>query len=211
MKVIDGDGHVAEPRNAFVDYIDPEFRERAPQVVTDETGRDVLRIDGRTMFGRKGPTALGASFVIGGYADPARRTNHPYDQAQPGGGNPHARIKDLDTEGIDTTVLYPSLGLFLGGIADLPLAVASCRAYNHWLADFCKPYPQRLIGIGALPLQDPDEAVREMRRVVRKLGIWLGVCGGYAVAVITSLCYRYKAICRTNPSMQLIKKFVLDR
>jgi len=81
MKVIDGDGHVVEPRNAFVDYIDPKFRERAPQVITDETGRDVVRIDGQILFGRKGPTSLGASFVIGGYADPAKRRSDPYDQA----------------------------------------------------------------------------------------------------------------------------------
>ncbi len=171
MKVIDGDGHVVEPRNAFVDYIDPPFRERAPQVITDESGRDVVRIDGQILFGRKGPTSLGASFVIGGYADPARRKSHPYDQAQPGGGNPHARVKDLDTEGIDTAVLYPSLGLFLGGIADVPLAAASCRAYNDWLADFCKPYPDRLIGIGAVPLQDVEEAIKEMRRAVVRLGM----------------------------------------
>jgi predicted TIM-barrel fold metal-dependent hydrolase len=171
MKVIDGDGHVVEPRNTFVEYIDPEFRERAPQVVTDESGLDRVRIDGRTFYGRGAATTLGASFVIGGYADPEKRKNHPYDQAQPGGGDPHARIKDLDIEGIDMAVLYPSIGLFLGGIADLPLAVASCRAYNDWLADYCKPYPDRLLGIGAVPLQDPDEAVKEMRRAVTRLGM----------------------------------------
>jgi len=36
----------------------------------------------------------------------------------------------MDTEGIDTAVLYPSLGLFLNGISNLPLATTSCRAYN---------------------------------------------------------------------------------
>ena len=71
MKVIDSDGHVVEPRHALVDYIEPQFRERAPQVVTDESGVDLVRIDGKILFGRKGPTALGASFVIGGYARPA--------------------------------------------------------------------------------------------------------------------------------------------
>ncbi len=55
MKVIDGDGHVVEPRLAFIDYIEPRFRERAPQVVTDESGVDLVRIDGRILFGRKGP------------------------------------------------------------------------------------------------------------------------------------------------------------
>jgi predicted TIM-barrel fold metal-dependent hydrolase len=28
-----------------------------------------------------------------------------------------------------------------------------CRAYNRWLADYCKPYPDRLFGVAMLPMQ----------------------------------------------------------
>src|SRR5258708_17372398 len=102
MKVIDGDGHVVEPRNAFVDYIDPEFRERAPQIVTDESGLDRVRIDGKTLFGKGAATSIGASFVIGGYADPDNSKNHPFDHPQPGRGNPHLSDQHLDYRVIDS-------------------------------------------------------------------------------------------------------------
>jgi len=34
-----------------------------------------------------------------------------------------------------------SLGLFAGAVRDPAFAAAMCRAYNRWLADYCKPYP----------------------------------------------------------------------
>jgi uncharacterized protein len=47
----------------------------------------------------------------------------------------------MDADGIDAAFLYPSIGLSLGGVADPELAHALFHAYNLWLADYCKPYP----------------------------------------------------------------------
>ena len=46
-----------------------------------------------------------------------------------------------------------------------------CRAYNRWLADYCKPYPERLFGVAMLPMQSVDLAVDEMRYAREKLGM----------------------------------------
>jgi hypothetical protein len=62
----------------------------------------------------------------------------------------------MNADGIDAAFLYPSLGLFAGAVEDPSLAAATCRAYNRWLADYCKPYPDRLFGVAMLPLQDVD-------------------------------------------------------
>jgi predicted TIM-barrel fold metal-dependent hydrolase len=79
---------------------------------------------------------------------------------------------DMDAERIDAAFLYPTLGLFLAGRVDDPvLAAALCRAYNRWLADYCKPYPDRLFGVAMLPLQSVDAAVEEMRFARRELGM----------------------------------------
>jgi hypothetical protein len=51
----------------------------------------------------------------------------------------HARIVDLDLDGIDAAFLYPSVGLFAGAVQDYQLAAAMCRAYNRWLAEYCRP------------------------------------------------------------------------
>jgi predicted TIM-barrel fold metal-dependent hydrolase len=94
-----------------------------------------------------------------------------YLQGRKGGFDPHARIPDMDLDGIDAAFLYPSLGLFAGAIQDPGLAAAVCRAYNRWLADYCRPYPDRLFGVAMLPMQSVDAAIAEMRFARRELGM----------------------------------------
>ncbi len=97
-----------------------------------------------------------------------------YYEGRKGGFDPHARIADLDLDGIDAVFLYPTLGLNAGSIQDAPLAAAVCRAYNRWLADFCKPYPDRLFGAAQLPMQSVELAVEEMRHARKELGMRSG-------------------------------------
>lgn len=68
-------------------------------------------------------------------------------------------------------VLYHSLWLLYGDLDDPAVAAAACRAYNNWMADFCKPYPDRLFAVAPMPLQSVEEAVAEMRRVVKEHGL----------------------------------------
>ena len=70
--------------------------------------------------------------------------------------------------------MYPGLGLKLGGIQDPELAVHSCAVYNDWIAEWCSVAPDRLKGVGALPMQDPEEAAREAHRI-RDRGLVGGV------------------------------------
>jgi hypothetical protein len=34
-----------------------------------------------------------------------------------------------------------------------------CRACNRWLADYCRPYPDRLFGAAMLPMQSVDFSI----------------------------------------------------
>ena len=166
--VVDADGHILEPLDLWDRYIDPKFRDRAPRIVRGENGKEQLVIeehtvgDGRLGIGRIG--AVGARQGI--VADTIE-----YSEGKAGGFDPHARIPDMDADGIDAAFLYPSLGLFAGGIHDPQLAAATCRAYNRWLADYCKPYPDRLFGVEMLPMQDIDLAIAEMRFAKKELGM----------------------------------------
>src|SRR5439155_1690286 len=47
-----------------------------------------------------------------------------------GGFDPEARLVDLDSEGIDIAVLYPSVGLYFSDTDDVGLQAALCRGYN---------------------------------------------------------------------------------
>ena len=71
----------------------------------------------------------------------------------------------MDMEGIDKSILYPSLGLsWAGGTKDPALAAAYCRVYNDWLVDFCSAHPDRLYPAITLPWTDVNEAVKELKR-----------------------------------------------
>jgi predicted TIM-barrel fold metal-dependent hydrolase len=177
--VIDSDGHVLEPRTFWQDYIDPNFRDRAPKLIIDDKGKDRFLVEGKLLGPPAGLGLIGAIGVrecINGKWHHA--TNVPismeYTQGRKGGFDPHARIPDMDLDGIDAAFLYPSLGLFAGAIQDPPLAAAASRAYNRWLAEYCRPYPERLFGVAMLPMQSIELTIEEMRYARNELGMRAG-------------------------------------
>jgi len=158
---IDADGHILEPLTLWDDYMDPKFRDRAPKLIIDTDGKERLLIENKVLGSKKGVGLVGALGARDGIIEDDGAL---YREGRKGGFDPHARIPDMDLDGIDAVFLYPSLGLFAGAITDAPLAAATCRAYNRWLADYCKPYPDRLFGVAMLPLQSDEAAIEEALR-----------------------------------------------
>ncbi|MGD0290319.1 MAG: amidohydrolase family protein [Candidatus Binataceae bacterium] len=157
-RIIDADGHIVEPRQLWEEYVEPEFRDRVVRVQRGAEGIDEFWVNGER---RRGPGgSIVASVIPGGYLDPARTRAAAWEDILPGSWDPHARIKVLDEEGIDVSFLYPSFYLIYGDLEEPRLAAAACRAYNNWMADFCRPYPRRLFGVAPMPIQDIDLAVR---------------------------------------------------
>ena len=58
-----------------------------------------------------------------------------------------------------------------GEIREAEYQAALCRAYNDFMADWCKAAPDRLKGVAIVPYLDPTEAARELDRAVSKLGL----------------------------------------
>jgi hypothetical protein len=165
--VIDSDDHILEPLTLWDDYIDLPFRERAPKVVVDTDGKQRLLIEEQVLGSRRGMGGLGG---VGARQGAVSAETMSYEERRPGGFDRRKRIPDMDLDGIDAALLYPSMGLFAGAVHDPALAGAMCRAYHRWLADYCKPYPDRLFGIAMLPMQSVDHAIAEMRFARRELG-----------------------------------------
>jgi predicted TIM-barrel fold metal-dependent hydrolase len=51
-------------------------------------------------------------------------------------------------------------------LADVELSQAYCRAYNRWIADFCRDSAGRLVAVAQISLNDPELAALELRRAV---------------------------------------------
>ena len=174
--VVDADGHVLEPADTWEKYIDPAYRDRAIRIARDEQGYEVLLIDGQPLKTLRG--ALGA---LGGIEmDTTRlltRGQMTYAEGSPAGGyDPVERLRVMDGEGIDSVLLYPTIGIcWEGHVTEGHLATAYTRAYNRWLADFCRTDPRRLHPVAHVSLLDPEGAVQETIRARRDgcVGIFL--------------------------------------
>jgi uncharacterized protein len=163
---VDADGHVLEPRNTWINYIDPSFRDRAIRIAIDKRGDEVLLIDGRPLeVMRNGLAGLGGINL-----DPAeaidRTTNLRYeDGCPPGGYDPAARLEVMDDEGIDVAMLYPTIGIcWEGHVTEPALATAYTRAYNRYIVDFCSHDQRRLVPVAHISLIDEHGAVDEAVR-----------------------------------------------
>jgi len=81
------------------------------------------------------------------------------------------RLADMDRMGVDMQVIAPSLVHQLTYWADGERALEIDRMTNDATAEMVAKHPDRLIGIGIVPLHDPARAVREMTRCVKQLGL----------------------------------------
>src|ERR1051326_351201 len=168
LHFVDRGGPIPEPLTLWDEYIDPAFRERRPRFVIDENGKERLSVEGKLLGNPRGIGSLGA---VGVRQGDVKLDSLKYAEGKKGGFDPHARIVDMDADGIDAAFLYPSLGLFAGAVENPEPPAARCRAYNRWLADYCKPYPDRLFGVAMLPMQSVELAIEEMRFAREKLGM----------------------------------------
>lgn len=143
-RIFDGDGHVLEDRQAIKDRMPKEW------------------LDARAM-GRLGPIQ-----ELDNY--------HGMLSISPEGSfsNPRA-VKGwtqfMDELHVDGSVLYPTDALSVGRMVDLDQTIAFTAAYNDWIHDEYLAQDARLQAVALLPLQEPPEAVRELRRAVEELGM----------------------------------------
>jgi predicted TIM-barrel fold metal-dependent hydrolase len=170
--VFDGDSHVVEPPALWEKYLDPEYRTLGKHALWRQEGRtasylkvngEVFRDTGNPNLPRHALWRPGMDWDAIGALDP--HTKHP---PTAGAADPAARLADMDAMGVDQTLLYPTW--FAEGfplVRDPDIAYALARAYNDWIADFCKAAPGRLFAAAILPLQNMDFALEELQRVAR--------------------------------------------
>ena len=90
-----------------------------------------------------------------------------------GGWIPEEHMKDMDADGVDVSIVYPTVGLLLYSTPDSDLLTEIFRTYNDWLSEFCRPFPNRLKGIACINVDDVKSGVKELERSAN-----MGLAGG---------------------------------
>ncbi len=85
-----------------------------------------------------------------------------------GSYEPKARLKDMDTQGIDQVMIIPTDIDTYPWLQNAMGAKAMCKAYNEWAYEYCQEDPDRIFFAALLPMQDPVFAVEEVYRVAKK-------------------------------------------
>ena len=158
--IISADSHICETPDTYVARIDKKFKDRAPVIVHDERRGDVFVIEGS-----KTPIPLSLISAAGKAPEELSARGAVWDQLHKGGWDPQARIVAQEQDGIAAEVLYPSIGMEICNIPDLDLKQACMQAYNLWLAEFCAPYPERLIGLGQAAVRTPEDGITELESI----------------------------------------------
>lgn len=168
--IISGDTHIVEPPDLYTSRMPEKLRTRAPYVKRQKTpgGKE----SDAWFLGDLQVGTIGSVSQAGQrFADPEKIDFiGVWEGVHEGAYKPEAMIKALEDDGIWGAIVQPSQGLLWYHLDDSEMLSALCRAYNDWIADFCRPFPQRLKGIGMLNVDKIDEACMELQRCA-KLGL----------------------------------------
>ncbi len=104
-----------------------------------------------------------------------------FEDIRRGGYDPAARLVEMDRDGVDAEVLYPTPRLANAIVAnkDVEYHLAMVAAYNDWISEFVAHAPARFGGLAMLPNRGVDAAVREIDRVLDRPGMRGVVMGCY--------------------------------
>ncbi len=173
IKIISSDDHVFEPPDLWTSRLGDKYGDRTPHVARLEDGYDWWVSGDRSML----PMSSGGTQPGVRQDAPDRlRIEDVFENVRLGGYIPDERIKDMDTDGVEVSIIYPTMGFQLFRYPGDSEFVTDCfRAYNDWVAEFCGAHPKRLKGIAMVNLDDVEEGVGELERCARL---------GYAGAMI---------------------------
>ncbi len=160
-RVVDTDCHQMEPAGIWQEFIEPRFRDAAPRRAK-VGNRETMVVENGPLTCEEGKYPFNSPEFLAALARGMQR----FERTRKAAFDARSRLQDMDDEGVDVQILYPTVGGQLLGksFADGELLAACCRAYNDWSAGYCAESPERLRWAAMLPLQEPKLAADEARR-----------------------------------------------
>jgi predicted TIM-barrel fold metal-dependent hydrolase len=159
--IISADGHVCEPADCYVDYIDPKYRDNAPRIVEQDDGTDAFIVPGM-----RRPVPLG--FIDGAGFGPHERLERAktmkFSDVREGAYRGDARVPYMDQDGIAAELIYASVGMGICMHRDAEYKSACMWAYNRWLAQMCADAPERVFGMAQTAVASVDDAIADFQQ-----------------------------------------------
>ena len=161
FRAFDSDMHVYDPPSLYEKYMNPKWGDRIPR--GQRNGKHG-RVEFKLGAGKETLRAI-TDVIDHGQKQVAGR----YDFAVARDYDAVSQIEAMDREGLDLAVLFRTSPLHCDETLEPEYANDLCKAWNDWIADFCKENPQRLKASALITLHDVDMAVDEARRAVTDL------------------------------------------
>ncbi len=160
------DDHVLEHPEVWTQRLSKtKWGGRIPHVEPQADGTEHWVVDGRS-YPLTGVASVGAAM--------RDRTHKPrcWEEVPEVTYKPDERLKIMDADGVDCSVLYPTVagmaGETFGRIEDAQFELACVRAYNDWLIEEWSSKSERFIPQCIVPLAPVEAAVQEIKRAVAK-------------------------------------------
>src|SRR5579871_1230035 len=164
--LISVDDHVQEPPDLWTERLSrSRWGDRVPHLERSADGGERWVVDGQVLLGGR-VAAVGAAMP-----DRVCEPTH-WDEVPTVAYRPVERLIAMDADGVDYSVLYPTVagmaGEAFGRLQDPELEVACTQAYNDWLIEEWLATSNRFIPQCIVPIWPTEATVAEIERAVGK-------------------------------------------
>jgi predicted TIM-barrel fold metal-dependent hydrolase len=181
-QIFDADTHIIEPAEPIEQYLSTTDRARLAaqgplvQRAPGKAGMSRYRIGKMPSLDRRlgsrervePPSSASRGAKDGGTPWDVRWQGPPFPSDRVS-FDPHARVKDMDLEGVDVNMVLPSGSVpSFCGLDDIALEQAMYQAYHRFVAAYCAPYPDRLTSLVLVSARDAAASVAEIERCSRE-------------------------------------------
>ncbi len=185
--VVSVDDHVQEHPDVWTSRMSKaKWGDRIPHLSEQRDGSQVWEINGQKAPMRG--TASAGAMMPDRNQEPQR-----WDQVPAAAYQPAARLQAMDADGVDCSVLYPTVpgvaGQHFGAIEDAQLELACVQAYNDFLVEEWAGHSPRFVPQCVVPISSTQAAADELRRAVAK---------GHRGVILPSLPWHLKDVPHIN-------------
>lgn len=149
VRVISADDHNMEAEHLWEERLPAKWKKKAPQYWFAEDGSARMEAEGREL-------------IIPGLPADSEKVKGFLDLNE--------RLKAMDEEGIEASLLFHGRMAALFGMQDKELLWACFDVYNEWLAETLRPHARRLSGVAVLPSYLKPQASRDAMQKIKALG-----------------------------------------